>query len=207
VAPFLHKRFHQSIMSKLNAVAVTGNLTVPSRTVVLARAILAALESLRELNATLIDLSAIGTNLVCAVRREDVEPAVEEVLSATESADILIAVTPVYRGSFTGLFKHYFDLLDQDSLRDVPVILGATGGGRRHTLVVEYALRPLFAFFGAHTVPTAIYAADEDFDSGRVLLPELVSRIREAARQAVGLLGLSPVLTAQALPLPLRLVP
>jgi len=94
VAPFLHKRFHQSIMSKLNAVAVTGNLTVPSRTVVLARAILAALESLRELNATLIDLSAIGPRLVCAAHREDVDPTVEHVLSATESNATPISSSP-----------------------------------------------------------------------------------------------------------------
>ena len=194
-------------MSRLNAVAVTGNLSSPSRTVVLARATLAALGALREMNTSLIDLSSVGAKLVSAARREDVDPAVEQVLSAAESADILIAVTPVYRGSFTGLFKHYFDLLDQESLRDVPVILGAAGGGRRHTLVVEYALRPLFAFFGAHTVPTALYAADEDFDSTRTLLPELVSRVREAARQAVSLLGLGPVHAAPAPALPLRLVP
>jgi len=194
-------------MTRLNAVAVTGNLSSPSRTVVLARATLAALGALREMNTSLIDLSSVGAKLVSAPRREDVDPAVEQVLSAAESADILIAVTPVYRGSFTGLFKHYFDLLDQDSLRDVPVILGATGGGRRHTLVVEYALRPLFAFFGAHTVPTALYAADEDFDASRALLPELVSRVREAARQAVSLLGLVPIHVAPAPTLPLRLVP
>jgi len=175
-------------MSRLSAVAVTGNLSAPSRSVVLARAALDALAGLRDFDVRVIDLSSAGSALVSAVRRADVEAQVADMLLAAETADVLVAVTPVHRGSFTGLFKHYFDLLDGDALQDVPVILGATSGSARHTLVVEYALRPLFAFFRAHTVPTALYAADADFDAGRTLLPALQHRVAEAAEQAVSLL-------------------
>ncbi|MGC4068292.1 MAG: NAD(P)H-dependent oxidoreductase [Polyangiaceae bacterium] len=181
-------------MAKLNAVAVTGNLTNPSKTVLLAKEILSALEASREFEARLIDLSQRTSALAGVVRREDASVEVQQDLKAVENADVVVAVTPVYRGSFTGVFKRFFDLIEQDSLQEVPVILAATGGGHRHTLVVEHSLRPLFAFFEAHTVPTAIYAGGTDFDTERRLSAEVQKRVRSAARQAVGLLSPRPVL-------------
>ncbi|OYU96670.1 MAG: FMN reductase, partial [Burkholderiales bacterium PBB5] len=81
-----------------------------------------------------------------------------------ESADLVIAATPVYKGSYTGLFKHLFDLVDPNALVGRPVLLAANGGSERHALVVDHQLRPLFAFFRALTVPSAVYAAEADFD-------------------------------------------
>ncbi len=82
------------------------------------------------------------------------------------AADILVVASPTFKGSYTGLFKHVFDLLDPSSLRGKPVILAATGGGERHSLMVEHQLRPLFGFFEALAMPTAIYASDKDFADG-----------------------------------------
>jgi FMN reductase len=191
-------------MTKLNAVAVTGNLTSPSRTVLLAREILSALEASREFDSRLIDLSQRSSALAGVIRREDASPEVQQDLNAVENADVVVAVTPVYRGSFTGIFKHFFDLVEQDSLQEVPVILAATGGGHRHTLVVEHSLRPLFAFFEAHTVPTAIYAGATDFDTERRLSAEIQKRVRSATRQAVGLLEPRAVLRSAPQIHPLR---
>ena len=81
----------------------------------------------------------------------------------SRAADALIVGSPVYKGSYTGLFKHLFDFVEPEALAGKPVILTATGGGPRHALVVEHSLRPLFGFFTALTIPTAIYASDQDF--------------------------------------------
>jgi FMN reductase len=84
-------------------------------------------------------------------------------LDAVQGADALIAVTPVFNASYSGLFKTFFDVLERGSLEGVPVLLAATGGSARHSLVLEHAMRPLFAYLRALTLPTGVYAATEDW--------------------------------------------
>ncbi|SDM64316.1 FMN reductase [Allokutzneria albata] len=78
-------------------------------------------------------------------------------------ADALIAVTPIFNASYSGLFKSFFDVLEPDSLAGKPVLMGATGGTERHSLALEHALRPMFAYLRAVVVPTAVYAATSDW--------------------------------------------
>lgn len=96
------------------------------------------------------------------------------------AADALVAVTPVFKASFTGLFKMFFDILDPKSLVGMPVIVAATAGTPRHSLVLEYAVRPLFAYLHASVVPTGIFAATDDF--GSAAGEALSERIARAAR-------------------------
>ncbi|HYN72730.1 MAG TPA: CE1759 family FMN reductase, partial [Nakamurella sp.] len=91
--------------------------------------------------------------------------ALQTALDAASSADAVIAVTPVFSGSYSGLFKSFFDVLDRDALVGTPVLLAATGGSARHSLVLDYALRPLFAYLKADIVPTGVFAATADFGS------------------------------------------
>jgi FMN reductase len=86
-------------------------------------------------------------------------------IDAVSSADAVIAVTPVFSGSYSGLFKSFFDVLDREALLGTPVLLAATGGSARHSLVLDYALRPLFSYLKADTVPTGVFAATADFGS------------------------------------------
>ncbi|WP_412518301.1 FMN reductase [Actinomadura madurae] len=97
-------------------------------------------------------------------------------VEAVTGADGLIAVTPVFNASYTGLFKTFFDVLDRDALEGTPVLLGATGGTARHSLAIDYAMRPLFAYLRTSVVPTAVYAASEDWGSGETALPDRVAR-------------------------------
>lgn len=83
------------------------------------------------------------------------------------AADGLIVVTPVFAASYSGLFKSFFDVIDPDALSGKPVLIAATGGTARHSLVLEHAVRPLFAYLRAVVVPTAVFAASEDWGSGR----------------------------------------
>jgi len=89
--------------------------------------------------------------------------ALADAIRVVRDADALVAVTPVFSASYSGLFKSFFDILEEGSLDGKPVLLGATAGTARHSLVLEFALRPLFAYLRADVVPTAVFAASEDF--------------------------------------------
>ncbi|MBF6067816.1 FMN reductase (NADPH) [Nocardia farcinica] len=93
-------------------------------------------------------------------------PALREVTEAVTTASGLIAVTPIFNASYSGLFKTFFDVLEPDSLTGMPVLLGATGGTERHSLALEHALRPMFAYLRSIVVPTAVYAASADWGGG-----------------------------------------
>ena len=121
--------------------------------------------------------------------------ALADAIQLVRDADALVAVTPVFSASYSGLFKSFFDVLEEGSLDGKPVLLGATAGTARHSLVLEFALRPLFAYLRADVVPTAVFAATEDFGatgpggglSARVERAgrELADRVRGRSRTAV----------------------
>lgn len=116
-----------------------------------------------------------------------------DAIDTVGGADALIVVTPVFAASYSGLFKMFFDVLDPDLLRGKPVLLAATAGTARHSLVLEHALRPLLAHMGAVTVPTAVFAATDDW--ARASAPgsgaesPLDERIRRAATDLAGILN------------------
>jgi FMN reductase len=117
--------------------------------------------------------------------------ALEEVVDDVATADALVAVSPTFSASFSGLFKSFFDLFEAGSLSGVPTILAATGGTERHSLVLEHALRPLLVYLGASPVRTAVYAATADF--GGEGAGRLRTRIeRAAAELAAALAGSGP---------------
>jgi FMN reductase len=105
-------------------------------------------------------------------------------IASVQSADLLIAVSPIYKGSYTGLFKHFVDLIDYTSLVDMPVALLATGGSDRHALAVEHELRPLFAFFGAHTLPTGVFVPDAAIGPDGLTDAKIAQRLEKLADEA-----------------------
>lgn len=173
----------------LNVVVVSGGAYRPSRTLVLAEAIVAELATHLPLNAHVIELTDIARPLGGALSRQELPANVEAELLAIESADLLIVATPVYRGAYPGLLKHLFDLVDINGLIDTPVLLAATGGSERHALVLDHQLRPLFSFFQALTLPIGVYATESDFHNYQVSSELLQARIRLAAERAAPVLG------------------
>lgn len=168
----------------LRVVGVSGSLHEPSKTTALVQALIDALSERAPIEARLIELTDIGPELAGALRRDQLSPRVEEALTAIESADLLIAASPVYRASFTGLFKHLFDFVGQYALVGKPVLLAATGGGERHALIIEHQLRPLFGFFQALTLPLGVYASDSSFDKYEINDEALTARIDQAIGRA-----------------------
>jgi FMN reductase len=110
-------------------------------------------------------------------------PALGQAIGQVLRADGLIAVTPLYSGSYNGLFKSFFDVLDADALAGKPVLIAATGGTARHSLALEHALRPLFSYLRAVTVPTAVFAATEDWGSAGLADGALTARIERAGAE------------------------
>lgn len=139
----------------------------------------------------LVELGQLAPQLAGAVWRSHLPETVERELAAVEQADILVVATPVYRGAYTGLFKHFFDFIDQDALIDKPVLLAATGGSERHALMIDHQLRPLFSFFQARTLPLGVYATDKDFLDYRLQDEALIQRATLAVQRALPLLELT----------------
>jgi FMN reductase len=175
-------------MTLVRTVVVSGSASAPSRTLTLAQSILAAVAAQVAIEPHVVDIAAIGSDLGRALGRSELSPAAERAIARVENAEILIAATPVYRGSYTGHFKHLFDLVEQNALIDTPVILAATGGSDKHCLIIEHQLRPLFGFLQSYTVPVGVYASHADFESGVVRSPLVLARLATAARQAVSLM-------------------
>jgi FMN reductase len=122
--------------------------------------------------------------------------ALAEALDAVRGADAVVAVTPIFSASYSGLFKTFFDLLDDGDLDGTPVLLGATAGTARHSLALEFAVRPLFAYLRARVVPTAVFAASEDFGStaaGGALSGRVDRAARELADLVRGTVAPAPV--------------
>jgi FMN reductase len=172
----------------LRVVAVSGTLSTPSKTDALVDAILDELALVMPIERHVIRVSELGPLFAGALTRDQLDARVEGELRAIEGADLLIAASPVYRASFTGLFKHLFDFVEQYALVDVPVLLAATGGSERHALILEHSLRPLFGFFQALTLPLGVYAHASDFTDRRVTAPLLQERIRNAIARGLPLI-------------------
>ncbi len=139
----------------------------------------------------LVELGQLAPQLAGATWRSHLPDTVERELAAVEQADILVVATPVFRGSYTGLFKHFFDFIHQDALIDKPVLLAATGGSERHALMIDHQLRPLFSFFQARTLPLGVYATDKDFADYRLQDAALIQRATLAVQRALPLVGLT----------------
>ncbi|WP_419818721.1 FMN reductase [Glaciibacter flavus] len=118
-------------------------------------------------------------------------PTLSSVIETVTRADGLIVATPIFSGSYSGLFKSFIDVLDPTSLDGMPVLLGATGGTARHSLALDHALRPLFSYLHAVAVPTGVYAAAEDWGSTTDAVGALPTRIERAAGELAALVAVS----------------
>jgi FMN reductase len=165
---------------------VSAGLRQPSSTRMLADRLAAAarreLEQLgAEVGIEMIELRDHAHDLVNNLLAGYPSKELERVHHTVVRADALILVTPTFTASYNGLFKMFVDVLDDTALADKPVLIAATGGTGRHSLVLEHALRPLFAYLHAVVVPTAVFAAPEDWGAGDAVEDSLVHRIDRAA--------------------------
>jgi FMN reductase len=176
-------------MTDRSLVVVTAGLSQPSATRLLADRLASRTEYLlhesgETVRIEVIELRTHAQDLTNNLMTGFPSPALRAAIDAVTGADGLIAVTPIFNASFSGLFKTFFDVLERDSLAGLPVLMAATAGTARHSLALEHALRPLFAYMGAATVPTAVFAAAEDWGEGDSSAErDLGERIERAATE------------------------
>ncbi|VFR17590.1 FMN reductase [plant metagenome] len=175
----------------LRLVAVSGGLQRPSKAAALAAHLLDLIGREAPCEQRLIELGQLAPQFAGATWRPQLPDAVERELAAVEQADVLVVTTPVFRGTYTGLFKHFFDFIHQDALVDKPVLLAATGGSERHALMIDHQLRPLFSFFQARTLPLGVYATDKDFTDYRLRDEALIQRADLAVQRALPVIDLA----------------
>jgi FMN reductase len=186
-------------MSRRTIAVVSGGLRQPSSTLLLAHRLAeATAASLRErgidVDVQVVELREhahdLTNTLLTGFASADLQRAIDTVVQA----DGVIAVTPIFSGSYSGLFKNFFDVLQQGSLAGMPVLIGATAGTARHTLALEHAVRPLFAYLHSVVVPTSVFGATEDFgatssEQASDDVPPLQVRVERAAGELADLVA------------------
>lgn len=150
---------------------ISAGLAQPSSTRLLADRLAQATKSRlteEEIDVTIdaFDLRDVAQDITNNLLTGFASPKLQAVIDAITGADGVIAVTPIYTTSYSGLFKSFIDILDPQALNGMPVLMGATGGTERHSLALDYAMRPLFSYLHSVVVPTGVYAASSDWGTG-----------------------------------------
>ncbi|WP_369215461.1 FMN reductase [Streptomyces flavofungini] len=185
----------------MKLVVVSAGLSVPSSTRLLADRLAAATGDHAGVETEVVEVRDLAVEIAHSLTTGFPGPALSAAIEAVRGADGLIAVTPVFSATYSGLFKSFFDAVsgtDRDALAGKPVLVAATGGSARHSLVLDHALRPLFAYLRAVVVPTGVYAASEDWGA-----EGLAARVDRAAAELARLMRPAP----QEEPGPAQVVP
>jgi FMN reductase len=174
----------------MKLVVVSAGLSVPSSTRLLADRLAAAVgRRADDVEVQVVELRELAVEIAQNFTNGFPGRNLAAAIDAVTGADGLIVVTPVFSASYSGLFKSFFDVIDKDALAGTPVLIAATGGTARHSMVLDHALRPLFSHLKAVVVPTGVYAASEDWGAAG-----LDGRIERAAGELAGLMrGLAAV--------------
>ncbi|NEA35351.1 FMN reductase [Streptomyces sp. SID13031] len=178
-------------MTERTIAVVSAGLTTPSSTRLLADRLSAAVRDQLDGRGTtykleIIELRDLAHDLTNNLLTGFPSQELGKVLETVVAADGLIAVTPTFSASYSGLFKMFFDVLNDQALAGKPVLIAATGGTERHSLVLDFALRPLFSYLKAIVMPTGVYAASSDWGTGAT---QLHTRIERAAAELVDAMG------------------
>jgi FMN reductase len=176
-------------MSRPTVMVLTAGLSQPSSTRLLGDRLAVAVQSAAarrgaELEVEVIELREHARDLTNQLLTGFATGALAAVQERVQQADALVVVTPIFTASYSGLFKMFFDVLPPESLVGKPTLIAATAGTARHSLALDHALRPLFAHLRAVVVPTAVFAATEDWADGGAL----DERVARAAEELVALL-------------------
>jgi len=185
-------------MTTRTLAVVSAGLSNPSSTRLLAdRLATATVAALRargdDATVEVVELREHARDLADHLTAGFADAELQAAIDTVVGADAVIAVTPVFSASYSGLFKTFFDVLDKEALTGKPVLLGATAGTARHSLVLEFAMRPLFAYLRAVPVPTGVFAATEDWAGGGD--SALIGRIDRAAGELADVLAGRPAAT------------
>ena len=144
-----------------------------------------------EVEVTTVELREYAHDITDALLTRFPSERLAMVIEQVRAADAVIAVTPVFNVGPSGLFKMFFDAVDMELWKGKPLLLGATAGTARHSLAIDYAIRPMFGYLKAEVVPTVVFAASADFGAdteGQADEQPLAARVRRAAAELATML-------------------
>ncbi|MDE8667828.1 FMN reductase [Pseudarthrobacter sp. H3Y2-7] len=172
---------------------LTAGLGVPSSSRLLADQLAAAAEHALtdagyQVKVDVVELRDLAVDIANNFVTGYAAPRLADVIAGVEASDGIIAVSPVFSASYSGLFKSLIDVLDPKSLEGKAVLLGATGGTDRHQMVLEYAMRPLFSYLRTRMTATAVFAGPQDWGNTDDGASPLSDRVRRAASEFAALL-------------------
>jgi len=175
-------------MAERRIAVISAGLSNPSSTRMLADRLAAATAAELDakgiaVTADTVELRDLAHDITNNLLLGFAPPALESAMTSVVSADGIIAVTPIFTTSYSGLFKSFIDLIDPDALAGTPVLLGATAGTARHSLAIDYAIRPLFTYLHAVPMTTGVFAASADWGSTPDDLAPLGARVDRGARE------------------------
>ncbi len=177
-------------MGIVRIAVVSAGASEPSSTRLLADRLANSIAGqLESVQVDVIDLRDIAVDVAQSMLSGFAVGGARDAVRAVEEADAVIAATPVFNASYSGLFKSFFDIVDKDTFVGKPVLIAATGGSPRHSMVLDHALRPLFAYLRAVVVPSGVYAASEDWAAGSGDTATLADRVERATGELAALLG------------------
>jgi FMN reductase len=186
-------KYQENVMETRRITVLSAGLGVPSSSRLLADQLAAAAQ--RQLKAggfdvavDIVELRDLAVDIANNFVTGYAAPRLAEVIAGVEASDGIIAVTPVFSASYSGLFKSFFDVLDPKSLDGKAVLLGATGGTDRHQMVLDYALRPLFSYLRTRMAATGVFAGPQDWGTAEEGGGSLADRIERAAGEFARLL-------------------
>lgn len=190
-----HLNLGKGVNMSKSVVVISGGLGSPSSSSLLGRQLgesIAGQLALAGVQADVanIELREHASDITNNMLTGFAAPTLQRVIDAVVGADVLVAVTPVFTASVSGLFKSFLDILDPRSLSGKPVVLAATAGTQRHQLAIDYAMRPIFAYLRAQVMPTTVFAASEDF-GGQGISGTLSDRAQRVAREVAMALAAS----------------
>ncbi|MEX3600189.1 CE1759 family FMN reductase [Kocuria carniphila] len=165
---------------RLTLAVVTAGLSEDSTTTRLGEAIAKAASDAvdnagQHVDIKVIQLRDLAHGLTDMMITHVASPAVQAAIDTVLNADGLVAASPTYKASYSGLFKQFFDVIDESALENLPTVVAATGGSPRHSLVLDTAMRPLLSYLKALVLPLGIYAASEDW--GHADLQRRIDRV------------------------------
>ena len=175
-------------MSERRIAVITSGLSNPSSTRMLAdrmvsETVKALIQQGVEVKVDVIELRDLAHDITNNLLTGFAPAPLEEAINRVVSADAIIAVTPIFATSYAGLFKTFIDVLDPDALNGKPVLIGANAGTARHSLAIDYAIRPLFTYLHADPVPTGVFAASSDWGANADDVAPLSARIERGAKE------------------------
>lgn len=177
-------------MNPTRVVVVSAGAGEPSSTRLLADRLAASVQAQRDsVVVETVDLREIAVDIAQSMIAGFPVGAADPAAKAVVESDAVIAATPVFNASYSGLFKSFFDIIDKNSFAGKPVLIAATGGSPRHSMVLDHAMRPMFSYLRAVVVPTGVYAASEDWAGTSGDTATLADRVDRAAGELVALLG------------------